>query len=418
MPLSPALCLLALTSSTLVGFALAACSPSPSDGPVPVSGDPAPVTVPDDPPFQNTQWRLASLGGEAPVEGVRPVLVFSEAPAERDLWDRPYPAELAGWSLLRGESGVGRLHAPYRLDGDTLRVRAPYEYTRLSTDAEIAQARALAASLLAAPRVVRDGRRLAFVRGADTLATFRADPPREPGPLDDTAWDLVTLDGAPALDATVATLRFSSDPLGPGPEDGFDQFGGYSGCNWFGGGYRLAALGPERWRLTTGGPVMSTQRGCVDPIGQQETAYYAALEAVRTVARDGDRLALADSAGAVRLVFRAHPERSVDAAALRRGRWRLASSDSPYAPSPLPSVEVAFRDSTVEATVACRTFRGTFALDGAAFQIRELAADDTGCADGVPETAYWSPFGGGEIEVSDTRLVLFDENGQPSTFTR
>ncbi|WP_412069098.1 META domain-containing protein [Rubrivirga sp. IMCC43871] len=416
MPLPSALAL--LTSSTLVGFALAlaACRPTSPDAAAPTD-DPAPASVPADPPLVGTQWRLASLAGEAPAEGVRPVLVFRATLAERDLYDRPYPADLAGWSLLTGESGVGPLHVPYRLDGDTLLVRAPYHLTRMSSKAEVAQAEGLAAALLATPRVARDGRRLALVRGADTLATFRADPPRQPGPLDDTAWDLVTIDGTPALDATVATLRFSSQPIGPGPDDGFDQFGGYSGCNWFGGGYRLDALGPDRWRLLTAGPVMSTERGCASPIGEQETAYYAALGQVRTVARDGDRLALADSAGAVRLAFRAHPERSVDAAALRRGRWRLASSES-GAPSPLPRVEVVFRDSTVEATVACRVLRGTVALDGADLRIRELAADDSGCTGGVPEAAFWSPLGGGEIEVSDDRLVLFDENGQPSTFTR
>ena len=392
-------------------LALAACTADgPSDLPPP-SNAAAPEA---DPPLVSTPWRLASLGGTAPVEGVRPVLVFTDAPAERDLFDRPYGPDVDGWSLVTGESGVGALHAPYRLDGDTLRVADPYRYTRASTEVEVEQAQALATVLEGPSRLLRDGRRLALLAGADTLATFTADPPRPPGPLDDIEWDAVSLGGGPLLDGTRATLTFSSRPAGPGPSDGYDLLGGYGGCNGFGGGYRLDG---DRLSHPPSEPgLISTDMGCEPGVNDQERRFHAAIWRAVRVRRDGDRLALLDSAGAALVTFQRHPERAVDADALRRGRWRLGSSQKTYAPDPLPPVEVAFSDSTFRVSSGCQVHTGEYVLSGDDLSVPASGWDWERCTGDVP--LAWSPVGHGEVEVSDDRLVLYDRNGLPSVFAR
>ena len=422
MPLRPAVLALA---------ALAACA-SP-DGTAPTGPHAAPadsdaVTVAD-PPLLGTWWRLVSLGGDAPVEGVRPVLVFTDEPALRDAYGRPYPDRFAGWRVVTGDLGVGHLHAPYRRAGDSLRVVEAYDYTRLSTDAEIAQARRLANALDLGRTMALDGTRLAVLdaRG-DTLAVFAADPPRPPAPLDDVEWVLDALgpDVRPVPDGVRADLTFTSERLGPGEDDGFDRVHGYSGCNWYGGGYRLAADGPGRFRLDTSGPPMATQRGCPERVAGVEGAVLGALyrAAVVETSRDGrptadapTALALRDSSGALLLRFRRHEPHPVDLGALRTSRWRFASTENPDAP-PLDDLLLTFSDSMVEARRGCFRLRGRYTVDGDDLTIHESAADDTGCPADLPPERRYVPLGSGKVSVTPDRLVLYNEDGAATAFAR
>jgi len=261
---------------------------------------------PVDPPLVGTQWRLASLEGDGPVEGVRPVLVFTDQAAERDMFDRPYGDAFRGWSLMTGESGVGYLHAPYRMEGDTLRVSRLSDFkTRLSTEAEERQALALLVVLEGPSRLRKDGRRLALLAGADTLATFTADPPRTPGPLDDIEWGLVSLGGEPLIDGTRGTLTFTSQPAGPGPSDGYDLLNGDGGCNGFGGGYRLNGGRLSHPPAEAG--LVATDMGCEPALLQQESRFLSAVwDAVR-VCREGDRLELLGADGTALAVLERRP---------------------------------------------------------------------------------------------------------------
>ena len=283
---------LGLASLILVG--LHGCAPETPPTPETVPDGPAVgAPPPTAPPLVGTNWRLSSLDGEPPVGGVRPALVFTDRPAVRDGEGRPYGAARMGWSLLVGESGVGPLHAPYRIDGDTLRVSDPYARTRLSTAAERAQAEALAAVLGRPTRLRRRGPRLVLTDGPDTLATFTADPPRAPGPLDDTEWEVVTVDGRPLLEGTRATLTFTSRPAGPGPNDGFDVWGGNGGCNDFGGGYRIE--GDRLLLPQPRGDLFSNDLSCGADVDGQEARYLDALGRAAVVRREGGALTLLDS---------------------------------------------------------------------------------------------------------------------------
>ena len=410
--------------SLLALVALVGCADADL-GPAPEASGASAAAAPAEPPLVGTVWRLTSLGGEPPAEGVRPALIFTEASGALDLYDRPRGPEWADALLLRGESGVGPLHEPYVLEGDSVRIGAAYAYTRVSPEASASQAQRLVDALAAARRLRRGGDRLALLGPAsDTLARFTADPPRTPGPLDDIEWVATRVDGRAVGDSVRMTLGFSSSPLGPGPDDGYDQVGGYDGCNWYGGGYRLLAsgadpaLGADReagpWTLEHNGPFVATARGCRPEVMELSMAFSAALFQSRTVRREGNRLALADSAGAVRLVFRRHEPYAVDLAALRRGRWRYASQDNPYAPDGAGAV-LTFGDSTFTGRNGCEGVRGLYLTDGDNFMVPETFGEGT-CAPG--ETPRHIPITRGKLSVSRDTLAMYDEDGRRTVYVR
>ncbi len=425
---------------------LAACTDAPlqpasgASGPAergPAGGDPAEA----DPPFAGARWRLQSLGGQAPVEGVRPVLLFTGTPAERDTYDRPYPGRFANWRIVNGDLGVGWLHAPYRRSGDSLRFSEVYAYQRLSTAAEEAQAKRLANALEATRTARQDGDRLALLGpDRDTLAVFVADPPRAAGPLDDVEWVLTDIGSVPsgsrstditrrpAPDGTRADLTFTSRRLGPGPEDGFDAFAGYTGCNWHSGGYRLARQSVGRFRLETSGPPMATQRGCAEPAASVEDAVLSGLTLATSAETDrrgeptdegrtATSLTLRDSAGTMLLAFRRHQPYPVDVAALRRGRWVFASTDHRYQEI-AAGVTVAFADSTFRGADGCVRVSGTYRVDGDALAVPTQQSDDSGCSDAERARHHVVPVASGKLAVTAERLVLYDENGTATRFTR
>lgn len=213
-------------------------------------------------------------------------------------------------------------------------------------------------------------------------------------------WDLVALGDTPVLASTRPTLTFTDQPHAP--EADFDTFGGYTGCNWFGGGYRL-----DGETLTTDGEVAATERGCQPEIQEQEARYLDALGRMARVGRDGDRLDLLGADGVLLLSYRLRPERSVDVEALRRGRWRLDGGD----------VEVAFADSTFSGSTDCFTFEGTYVLQGDDLRVTSSRMLDRTCP---PDQITPVPIGGetDEIAVDDRRLVLYDVDGAEVVFVR
>lgn len=104
-----------------------------------------------------------------------------------------------------------------------------------------------------------------------------------------TNWRLTELNGrAPLASAEPITLSFTSA----------DQAGGNSGCNSYGGSYRVAGSN------LTFGALASTKRACTEPgLMTQEAAFLQALGAVTTYELSNDQLALKDSNGAVVLRF-------------------------------------------------------------------------------------------------------------------
>ena len=98
---------------------------------------------------------------------------------------------------------------------------------------------------------------------------------------ENSRWKLVSLDmngtKTPALDGTEVTLSFQTS----------GQVGGNSGCNSFGGSYRV-----EGTKIQFG-EIMSTLMACADPkVMDQEQAYLAALQKISSYELSGDQLTL------------------------------------------------------------------------------------------------------------------------------
>ena len=143
--------------------------------------------------------------------------------------------------------------------------------------------------------------------------------------LPGTEWVLVRLNGAPPLPMPPVTLAFTDS-----------TYGGYGGCNWFGGRYVAGAD-----TLRTVGEISSTLRGCAGPIGDQEQRYVNTLRDVRGFRHAADTLRLhgADRRTVLELVrrrlramdparlqgTRCWLQRSTRTPGLRRSSWRSRS---------------------------------------------------------------------------------------------
>lgn len=388
------------------------------------------------PPLLGTWWRLASLGGESTTGDALPVLIFTDRPCDRDRFDRSLGDACAGWRLLIGWTGAGAYHAPYRAQGDSLRIEAPFELERIVSDDPAVQdpltdrARALADALARTQRHALDGRTLAFLDAqGDTLATFAADVPRTPAPFAGAEWVLDTVGGAPVVPGTRPRILFSSDPIGPGitgydaePSDPYDQVGGHSGCNEFGTGYRVTSRDDGLYELAFSGPPLSTLIGCRPAVAEQERAVQGVFYGRARIQHEGDRLALLDSTGAEYMVFHRHVPYATDRTALMTGRWRFDSAPMPpgmeqnVPDGPMPVL--AFEDSAVTARIGCRTDRGTYTLDGDDYRAEWTESNDSACSESQRLEPFWNPLYRGKLAVSDDRLSVYDEDGLEIVFRR
>lgn len=69
------------------------------------------------------------------------------------------------------------------------------------------------------------------------------------------------------------------------------RLSGNSSCNQYSAGYTL-----QDGRITLQ-PISATKRGCMDPVGAIERAWFEALQSLQWISRDGDALVLRLAAG-------------------------------------------------------------------------------------------------------------------------
>ncbi|MBN8606406.1 MAG: META domain-containing protein [Caulobacterales bacterium] len=106
-------------------------------------------------------------------------------------------------------------------------------------------------------------------------------------PLSETRWVVQSINGQPAVFRT-PTLEFAAD-----------RVSGTGGCNRYFGGY---AVNGERLIFSGVG---STEMACEQPVMAQESAFHAALGAVRFYRRDGETLVLEGEGESDLLILRA-----------------------------------------------------------------------------------------------------------------
>jgi len=106
--------------------------------------------------------------------------------------------------------------------------------------------------------------------------------------LENTSWELESLNGNAVLPGTAITLEFSGD-----------QISGSAGCNHYGGSYRAGA------DSLSVSDLFWTEMGCLEPEGvlEQEQAYLTALSAAAKYQISDGKLDILDETGAQVLVF-------------------------------------------------------------------------------------------------------------------
>lgn len=105
--------------------------------------------------------------------------------------------------------------------------------------------------------------------------------------LDGTEWLLSSIRGEEAIAGSKITLEFKE---GTG--------GGYSGCNWYGGSYRL-----DGTRLEFG-DINATMRACTErELNEQEARFHQALRQVTRYRIERERLILSSASGETLLLF-------------------------------------------------------------------------------------------------------------------
>lgn len=111
-------------------------------------------------------------------------------------------------------------------------------------------------------------------------------PPAVPlGLLEGTSWQAEEIEGTGVLDRGPSTLVFAAG----------GQIAGRAGCNRYFGTFRQSG------HALTITPTGSTRMACAPDVMDQEGKFLAALGAVRTARREGDRLLLVDGDGRVRM---------------------------------------------------------------------------------------------------------------------
>lgn len=220
-----------------------------------------------------------------------------------------------------------------------------------------------------------------------------------------TEWVLVSLGGTPPLPKPPLTLAFEDS-----------TYGGYSGCNWFGGRYVAA-----RDTLRFVGEITSTLRGCPGPISDQEVRYVNTLRDVRRFTHAADTLRLHGSDGRTTHEFVRRRLRAMNPAQLQGTRWWLVSiGDS--VPAAGVRITLGFQGDSLRGHAGCRDFAGTYHATGHRFGITSMAMLQADCADErrlLREGQFTSALSESKnYQIEGTTLLLLPVSGEVLRFER
>ncbi|MBM4464508.1 MAG: META domain-containing protein [Chloroflexi bacterium] len=289
--------MIAIFSVMVLTALLAACGPQETAH-LPVSETPtlAPLRILDD-----TEWALASLNGNSPVEGSAITLAF-------------YPE-----SYMQGDAGCNSYGVDYIADGNRFQVPEIHR-TRDTCDApDIMQQEAAffeALAKVAAYRATEERLEFDDAQGRTILAFARVPPPTTGSVLPGTRWVLTSLRGQPLLPGTTINLEF-----------GEAWYSGYTGCNNYGGG-------PDSGKYTaTDEGILKiigmavTVQACPAGVGEQQEAYLESFLSAAAYRLVGDRLEIQDATGKTVLIYARQPECAEEPANLEGTGWQLVSVD-------------------------------------------------------------------------------------------
>jgi heat shock protein HslJ len=287
----------------------------------------------------DTEWVLTSLRGQPPTPGSQISLRF-----EGDRF-----SSFAGCNTL-----AGRYKA---IDAGTLGFpeleRTMELCPELEGVMEQEEAYVDAFVITATYRLTRDRLELLDATGQAVLVYERLSLGSTEGALPGTKWVLTSLRGQPPLSDTHISLEFEDQ-----------SFGGYTGCNYYGGGPDsggYAATDDGNLKLLS---FEVTLIGCPDSIAAQEKAYIDALTSVRFYRLVANRLELRDATDEVVLIYTRRAECAEEPASLAGTAWYLVSVDG-REPTTGPATLLVFVDDKwfVESS-QCEGFISSYQISG------------------------------------------------------
>lgn len=184
--------------------------------------------------------------------------------------------------------------------------------------------------------------------------------------FDGTEWVLESLNGEPLLEDTNITLEF---------DDG--RYGGYSGCNFYGGDYTATDATVE----FVSGP--TTLIGCDKPILQQEERYARAFgygtEVGYRVSAGRLELLGADN---TRLVFVEQPQLPMNPVDLVGTKWRLRAVSGEDVPADA-LVTLNFPAAGIfNGALGCIDYSGKYTAEGGDIWFGEYGHEYARCSEG------------------------------------
>jgi heat shock protein HslJ len=156
---------------------------------------------------------------------------------------------------------------------------------------------------------------------------------------------------------------------------------GESACNRYFGEFAVVD-----GRLTLGG-LGATEMACAEPVMAIEAAYLAGLARVDSARMEGDVLVL----GGPDAEFRFERLQPPPAAVVIGTRWMLdglIDGDAISSTVGDAAMLVLHADGTLEGSTGCRTFSGTYTVEGDEFLVAELNADGDCPADVAAQDAH------------------------------
>ena len=162
--------------------------------------------------------------------------------------------------------------------------------------------------------------------------------------IDGGTWILESVDGKPLIDGTYATLTID------GP-----QFGGFDGCNYFGGRHETGKPVVKPDGTISVPPFGGTAVDCPTAILEQADRFLNAMTQQATARVVNGRLHIIDGFGAVVLVFFKQTPLIGPPIELAGTAWQLVDRDRMYGDG--PTTLVFLDDRAAVGTTACRDYQ-------------------------------------------------------------
>lgn len=245
---------------------------------------------------------------------------------------------------------------------------------------------------------------LSWLLIACTTPGSPAQPTDVTSELDGTEWVLESIGGQSLVEDTNITLEFDDEKIS-----------GYSGCNFYGGGYTI-----DKESLKFLG-IGTTMIGCDGPVAQQETRYLTAFGYDESVAyrRSEGRLELEGDDG-VQLIFVEQPQLLMNPADLIGTAWLLQTLNGAALASDEPVTLTFPAAGTFRGVLGCIDYSGKYIAEGDDIWFAEHGYAYTRCQNG-------DELEGVEVEVSvggvtdyrlgDGKLELLTYSGDTFLFT-